>query len=70
VVELIDGSLVTGPPKPMAGRRIVSMAAFLLPDIRSHLDDCTLPGEDAPVFTGPMNAQLRRSNSAGPGEMP
>lgn len=62
VVELTDGSLVTGPPKSLAGRRVVSIPASLLPEILSHLEDFTALGEDALVFTGPKNAQLRRSN--------
>jgi integrase len=35
VVELTDGSVVTGPPKSLAGRRVVSMPAALVPDILS-----------------------------------
>jgi integrase len=62
VVELTDGSLVTGQPKSLAGRRVVSIPASLLPEILSHLEDFTASGEDALVFTGPKNAQLRRSN--------
>lgn len=62
VAELTDGSLVTGPPKSLAGKRVVSIPGFLLPDLRVHLDDFTLPGDDALVFTGPKNAPLRRSN--------
>jgi integrase len=62
VVELTDGSLVTGPPKSLAGRRVVSIPASLLPEILSHLEDFTASGEDALIFTGPKNAQLRRSN--------
>jgi integrase len=62
VVELTDGSLVTGPPKSLAGRRGVSIPAALLPDVLSHLEDFTAAGEDALIFTGPKNAQLRRSN--------
>ena len=41
VVELTDGSLVTGPPKSLAGRRAVSIPASVLPDILSHLEDFT-----------------------------
>jgi integrase len=62
VVELTDGSLVTGAPKSLAGRRVVSIPASVLPDVLSHLEDFTAPGEDALIFTGPKNAQLRRSN--------
>lgn len=58
VVELSDGSLVTGPPKSLAGRRVVSIPAVLLSEVLSHLEDFTAYGEDALVFTGPKNAQL------------
>src|SRR5262249_39122974 len=37
VAELTDGSLVTGPPKSEAGKRIVTLPGFLLPEIASHL---------------------------------
>jgi integrase len=62
VVELIDGSLVTGAPKSSASKRTVSIPAFLLPDLASHLADFTAPGDDSLVFTGPKGAPLRRSN--------
>ena len=62
VVELIDGSLVTGPPKSPASRRIVSIPSFLLADFESHLNQFTRPADDALVFTGPKGAPLRRSN--------
>jgi integrase len=62
VVELVDGSLVTGPPKSEAGKRIVTLPAFLLADIAGHLEQFTAPGDNSLVFTGPKNAPLRRSN--------
>jgi integrase len=62
VAELIDGSLVTGPPKSEAGRRVVTLPAFVLPEIATHLDQFTGPDSDSLVFTGPKNAPLRRSN--------
>jgi integrase len=62
VVELVDGSLVTGPPKSDAGKRVVTMPAFLLPEINSHLEQFTDSGDNSLVFTGPKNAPLRRLN--------
>jgi integrase len=62
VAELGDGSLVTGPPKSLAGVRWVSIPVFLLPDVVEHLDQFTGTAEDCLVFTGPKGAQLRRSN--------
>lgn len=62
VVELARGPLVTGPPKSAAGRRDVTIPAFLLPDVAAHLDDFTAANPRSLVFTGPKGAQLRRSN--------
>jgi integrase len=62
VAELTDGSLVTGPPKSEAGRRIVTLPAFVLPEVASHLNQFTGPDADSLVFVGPKNAPLRRSN--------
>jgi integrase len=62
VVELARGPLVTGPPKSAAGKRDVTIPAFLLPDVTAHLEDFTAADPRALVFTGPKGAQLRRSN--------
>ena len=62
VVELADGSLVTGPPKSTAGKRIVFLPAFLLPEIITHLERFTAADEDSLVFVGPKNGPLRRPN--------
>ncbi len=65
VVELVDGSLVTGPPKSEAGKRLVTLPPFLLPEIETHLDQFTAPDNDSLVFVGPKNGPLRRSNFSG-----
>jgi integrase len=62
VVELTDGSLVTGPPKSAAGKRTVSLPPVLKADVASHLDKITAAGDESLVFTGPKGAPLRRSN--------
>jgi len=66
VAELSRGPLVTGPPKSAAGRRDVTIPAFLLPDVAAHLDSFTAADRRALVFTGPKGAQLRRSNFSRP----
>jgi integrase len=62
VVELIDGSRITGPPKSQAGKRVVSIPPFLLPEIASHIENFTQRGSDDLLFVGPKNAPLRRPN--------
>ena len=62
VVELAGGQLVTGPPKSAAGKRDVTIPAFLLPDVTAHLKDFTAANPRALVFTGGRGAQPRRSN--------
>jgi integrase-like protein len=51
-----------GPPKSEAGRRIVTLPAFVMPEIAAHLGQFTGPDADSFVFVGPKNAPLRRSN--------
>lgn len=62
VVELTDGSLVTGPPKSAAGRRTVAVPASLLPGLREHLKQYVGRGARSLVFVGPNGGALRRSN--------
>lgn len=62
MVELVDGSLVTGPPKSEAGKRAVTLPAFLVPEITAHLEQFTVPDDDNLVFAGPKNGPLRRPN--------
>ena len=62
VAEQARGPLVTGPTKSAAGRRDVTIPAFLLPDVAAHLKEFTAADPRALVFTGPKGAQLRRSN--------
>jgi integrase len=66
VVELARGPLVTGPTKSTAGRRDVTIPAFLLTDVAEHPDTFTAADPRALVFTGPQGAQPRRSNFSRP----
>lgn len=60
--ELKDGSVTIGPPKSEAGKRLVSIPATLLPDLRAHMETYAEKGEHGHVFVGPKGAKLRRSN--------
>jgi integrase len=62
VVELAKGPLFTGPPKSDAGKRDLSIPAFLVPDVTEHLERFTASDPRALVFVGPKGAPLRRSN--------
>ncbi|MFC5820548.1 tyrosine-type recombinase/integrase [Nonomuraea harbinensis] len=59
---LKDGSVTIGPPKSEAGKRIVSIPATLLPDLREHMETYAEKGEHGHVFVGPKGARLRRAN--------
>lgn len=54
--------MTIGPPKSEAGKRIVSVPALLLPDLRAHLEKYVAEGPNGLVFIGPKGAQLRRAN--------
>ncbi|MEU7862102.1 tyrosine-type recombinase/integrase [Nonomuraea sp. NPDC049141] len=60
--ELKDGSVTIGPPKSEAGKRLVSIPATLLPDLRAHMETYAEKGEHGHVFVGPKGAKLRRAN--------
>ncbi|MFC5831213.1 tyrosine-type recombinase/integrase [Nonomuraea insulae] len=60
--ELKDGSVTIGPPKSEAGKRLVSIPATLLPDLRKHMETYAEKGEHGHVFVGPKGAKLRRAN--------
>lgn len=60
--ELKDGSITIGPPKSEAGKRVVSVPAMLLPDLRAHMETYAEQSDDGHVFVGPKGAKLRRAN--------
>lgn len=51
-----------GPPKSEAGKRLVSIPATLLPDLKAHVETYAENGEHGHVFIGPKGAKLRRAN--------
>ncbi len=57
--ELVDGTLVLGPPKTDAGVRTVSIPAVIVPDLEAHLAAIG-PVPDALLFTTTGGAPLRR----------
>ncbi|MFI6502028.1 tyrosine-type recombinase/integrase [Nonomuraea typhae] len=64
--ELKDGSITLGPPKSAAGKRLITIPAVLLPDLKEHLEKYAEPGEDGHVFIGPKGAKLRRATFTRP----
>ncbi|GLZ07668.1 putative prophage phiRv2 integrase [Actinomadura sp. NBRC 104412] len=61
IAELDGGKLVEDTPKSRAGRRVVSIPAEIIPDLRAHLDKFAEEGPDGRVFVGPKGGPLRRS---------
>ena len=57
-----SGSLLLGPPKSRAGRRIVGIPAAIVPDLEDHLAKYVKPEPGALVFTGIMGVPIRRQN--------
>lgn len=57
-----SGELADGDPKSKAGRRTVSMPAFLVDELRTHLAEYVHEGARARVFTTPTGKELRRDN--------
>ncbi|MFI6811936.1 tyrosine-type recombinase/integrase [Nonomuraea sp. NPDC050328] len=60
--ELKDGSVTIGSPKSEAGKRLVSIPAMLLPDLKAHMETYAEKGDVGHVFVGPKGAKLRRAN--------
>jgi integrase len=58
----VGGRVTEGPPKSRAGRRVVAFPAALVPLLRQHLAEYVGDEPDAPIFTGPKGARLRRNN--------
>ncbi len=57
--QLGDGTLVLGPPKTDAGRRIVAIPAVIVPDLEAHLAEWATPGPDNLVFPGSSGRPFR-----------
>lgn len=61
-LELSGGTRVLGPPKSDAGRRTITMPAFVVDELVDHMRRYVGQEPDAVVFTGPKGAPLRRGN--------
>jgi integrase len=52
------GNHLVGPPKSDAGRRVLTIPAALVGDLRDHLGAFAQPGDDGYVFTGQKGGPL------------
>jgi integrase len=62
LVELDGGYMVLGPPKSRAGKRVVGIPAFIVPELAEHLDAFVEDRPDAFVFLGAGGGFLRGGN--------
>jgi integrase len=58
----VNGALSFGPPKTDAGRRTLTLPAFLADEFNAHLGKWSEPGPDGLVFPAPEGGPMRRSN--------
>jgi integrase len=63
IVELGTDRVIK-EPKTQAGVRSVALPAWLVPELRHHLDTFAETGSDGRVFVGPYGATPRRGNFA------
>ncbi|MCE7011515.1 site-specific integrase [Kibdelosporangium philippinense] len=64
-VQPDKGPMFEDDPKSAAGKRPIRLPAFLLSEIRTHLDVFVKPDETAWVFLGPKGARPKRNNFHG-----
>ncbi len=57
--QLVDGTLVVGPPKTDAGRRTIAIPPHVVADVEAHLQRYASPEPDALLFTGEKGGPLR-----------
>ncbi|HEX3426928.1 MAG TPA: site-specific integrase [Acidimicrobiales bacterium] len=57
--QLIDGTLIFGPPETEAGRRLIAIPPHVVPEIEAHLEDFVAADPVALVFTGEHGGPLR-----------
>lgn len=57
--QLRDGTLIVGPPKTDAGRRVISLPDPLIPELEAHLAAFGQPGPEGLVFSGDKGGPLR-----------
>ena len=62
LTELAGGGRLFGPPKSMAGKRMVVVPAVIRPALAHHLATFTASQADALVFTSSTGAPLRDGN--------
>jgi integrase len=60
--ELTTGRRVVGDTKSDAGKRLVTIPAVILPEVKHHLDTFAEKGANGLVFVGPEGGAFRRSS--------
>jgi integrase len=58
----VRGTIIVGPPKTEAGRRVVTLPAVALEALAEHLDTYAMPGRDGLVFTNSGGSHIKRSH--------
>jgi integrase len=61
-VQPDKGPMFEDDPKSAAGKRPITLPAFLRKEIQNHLDVFVKPGETSWVFLGPKGSRPKRKN--------
>ena len=62
-VVRVDGKFIVGPPKTDAGVRDVAILPHLVPLVKDHLSDHTVPGKDVLLFPAAADGNLHMAPS-------
>jgi hypothetical protein len=62
LTELPGGGYLFGPPRSEAGHRVVAIPRAIRPELKRHLSEFVVLGDNALVFTSPTGAPLRHGN--------
>jgi integrase len=57
----VPGKIIVSPPKPEAGRRVVTLPRIVVEALAEHLEEYAEPGPDGLVSTTPKGGYLLRS---------
>ncbi|MER7503744.1 site-specific integrase [Nonomuraea pusilla] len=62
LIQITGKGLVFTDPKSAAGKRTVAIPALITDELKAHIKDFAVDGDDGLIFVGPDNGPLRNTN--------